>query len=106
MKELPPMTGKMQEAILLGLSQGDYERVASSFAGGFGLSQSAVSERFIERSAKALEEFETRSLKDLDLVALIMDAKHVAGKQLTVALGVTVDGEKGCVPEFLDQLTD
>ena len=94
MKELPPMTGKMQEAILLGLSQGDYERVASSFAGGFGLSQSAVSERFIERSAKALEEFETRSLEDLDLVALIMDAKHVAGKQLTVALGVTIDGKK------------
>ena len=36
MKELPPMTGKMQEALLLGLSQGDYERVASSFVGGSG----------------------------------------------------------------------
>jgi transposase-like protein len=35
-----------------------------------------------------------RSLEDLDLVALIMDAKHVAGKQFTVALGVTVDGKK------------
>ncbi len=94
MKELPEMSEKMQEAILLGLSQGDYERVASSFAGGFGLSQSAVSERFIERSAKALEEFETRSLEDLDLVALIMDAKHVAGKQMLVALGVTAGGRK------------
>ncbi|MCS3708311.1 hypothetical protein GGP62_003221 [Salinibacter ruber] len=57
MKDLPPMSDKMQEAVLLGLSQGDYERVASSFVGGFGLSQSAVSECFIERSAKALEEF-------------------------------------------------
>ena len=94
MKDLPPMSGKMQEAILLGLSQGDYERVASSFVGGFGLSQSAVSERFIERSAKALEEFESRSLEDLDLVALIMDAKHVAGKQMMVALGVTTGGKK------------
>ena len=94
MKELPPMTGKMQEALLLGLSQGDYERVASSFVGGFGLSQSAVSERFIERSAKALEEFETRSLEDLDLTALIVDAKHVAGKQMVVALGVTAGGRK------------
>jgi len=94
MKELPPMTGQMQEAILLGLSQGDYERVASRFVGGFGLSQSAVSEQFIERSAKALEEFETRSLEDLDLVALIMDAKHVAGKQMVVALGVTTGGRK------------
>ena len=94
MKDLPPMSGKMQEAILLGLSQNDYERVASSFVGGFGLSQSAVSERFIERSAKALEEFESRSLEDLDLVALIMDAKHVAGKQMMVALGVTAGGKK------------
>ncbi len=94
MKELPAMTEKMQEAILLGLSQNDYERAATSFAGGFGLSQSAVSERFIERSAKALEEFETRSLEDLDLVALIMDAKHVAGKQMLVALGVTAGGRK------------
>lgn len=94
MKELPPMTGKMMEAVLLGLSQGDYERVASSFVGGFGRSQSAVSERFIERSAKALEEFETRSLEDLDLVALIMDAKHVAGRQMMVALGVTAGGKK------------
>ncbi|MCS4044591.1 transposase-like protein [Salinibacter ruber] len=93
-KDLPPMSGKMQEAILLGLSQNDYERVASSFVGGFGLSQSAVSERFIERSAKALEEFESRSLEDLDLVALIMDAKHVAGKQMVVALGVTTGGKK------------
>ena len=94
MKELPGMARKMQEAILLGLSQNDYERVASRFADGFGLSQSAVSERFVERSAKALEEFETRSLENLDLVALIIDAKHVAGKQMLVALGVTADGQK------------
>lgn len=94
MKNLPPITKRMQEAILLGLSQNDYERVASRFAEGFGLSQSAVSERFIERSSKALEEFETRSLKDLDLVALIIDAKHVAGKQMMVALGVTLGGRK------------
>jgi hypothetical protein len=30
MKELPAMSEKMKEAVLLGLSQGDYERVASS----------------------------------------------------------------------------
>jgi putative transposase len=88
MKELPPMSEQMQEAVLLGLSQGDYERVASSFAGGFGLSQSAVSERFIERSAKALEEFETRSLEDVDLVALIIDATR-EGRQAD-------DGCSGC----------
>ena len=94
MKELPKMSDKMQEAILLGLSQNDYERVASKFVDGFGLSQSAVSERFIKRSAKALEEFESRSLEEVDLVAMIIDAKHVAGKQMVVALGVTEGGRK------------
>lgn len=94
MKEMPEMSDKMQEAILLGLSQNDYERVASKFVDGFGLSQSAVSERFIERSAKALEEFETRSLEKVDLAAMIIDAKHVAGKQMVVALGVTAGGQK------------
>jgi transposase-like protein len=94
MRELPPMSKKIREGVVLGLSQGDYERVASNFAGDFGLSQSTVSERFIERSAKALEEFETRSLEDFDFLALIVDGKHVAGKQMVVALGVTVGGRK------------
>lgn len=94
MREIPAMSDKMKEAILLGLSQSDYQRVASSFADGFGLSQSAVSEAFIERSAKALEAFESRSLEDVDLTAMIVDAKHVAGEQMVIALGVTARGRK------------
>lgn len=94
MRDLPAMSEKMKEAILLGLSQSDYQRVASSFADGFGLSQSAVSEAFIERSAKALEAFESRSLEDVDLTAMIVDAKHVAGEQMVIALGVTAHGRK------------
>ena len=35
------------KAILLGLSQGDYQEVASQFVDGFGLSQSSVSRRFL-----------------------------------------------------------
>ena len=53
---------ELVEAILLGLAQGDYERVASQFIDGFGLSQSSVSRRFQERAEKALREFEGRSL--------------------------------------------
>lgn len=94
MKELPAMSEKMQEAILLGLSQNDFERVASNFAGGFGLSQSAVSERFIERSAKALEEFESRSLEENNFLALWIDGKRVAGEHMIVCLGVTEKGYK------------
>ena len=33
-------------------------------------------------------------MEDLDFTALIIDAKHVAGKQMVVALGVTIEGRK------------
>ena len=59
--ELPDV---LAEASVLGLAQGDYERVANQFVGGFGLSQSSVSRQFQKRAQKALEEFESRSLKD------------------------------------------
>lgn len=73
--------------------------------GGFGLSQSAVSERPVERSARAIEGFETRSLEDLDLVALTIDAKHVAGKQMMGALGPATGGQD--IPlSFAEALTE
>ena len=38
---------EMVKAIVLGLSQGDYQEVASQFVDGFGLSQSSVSRQFL-----------------------------------------------------------
>ena len=46
MKSAEPAPGLMK-AILLGLSQGDYQEVAGQFVDGFGLSQSSVSRRFL-----------------------------------------------------------
>jgi putative transposase len=60
---------ELTDAILLGLSQGDYERVAGQFVDGFGLSQSSVSRRFQERAQKTLEEFEERSLEEENFLA-------------------------------------
>ena len=72
---------ELTDSILLGLSQGDYGRVASQFIDGFGLSQSSVSRRFQERAQQALEEFESRSLEEEDFLALWIDGKHMAGEQ-------------------------
>lgn len=94
LRELPAPDKQLQEAILLGLSEGDYERVAGAFADGFGLSQSSVSRRFQKRSAKALREFEERSLEHDDFVALWIDGKYLAGQQMVVCLGLTEGGEK------------
>ena len=94
MKRPMELSSQLEEAILLGLSQRDYERVASAFTDGFGLSQSMVSRRFQERSRKALEAFENRSLKEKDIVALIIDGKYLAKHQMVICLGVDSSGHK------------
>ena len=93
MKGAEPGPGLMK-AILLGLSQGDYQEVASQFVDGFGLSQSSVSRQFRERAQKALKEFENRSLEEENFLALWIDGKRVAGEQMIVCMGVTESGYK------------
>lgn len=94
MKRPVEVDRRLEEAILLGLSQRDYGRVASAFTDGFGLSQSVVSRRFQERSRKALEAFESRSLKEMDIVALVIDGKYLAKHQMVICLGVDSEGHK------------
>lgn len=94
MKRPVEINQRLEEAILLGLSQRDYGRVASAFLDGFGLSQSSVSRAFQERSRRALEAFERRSLKEKDFVALWIDGKYLAGQQVVICLGLTMDGRK------------
>jgi transposase-like protein len=85
---------ELTRAVLLGLSQGDYGRVASQFVDGFGLSQSSVSRQFQERAQQALEEFENRSLEEENFLALWIDGKRVAGEQMIICMGVTEKGYK------------
>jgi transposase-like protein len=85
---------RLYDHVLLGLATGDYERVASEFVDGFGLSQSSASRSFQERSRKALEAFERRSLSGYDFVGLWIDGKSQAKEQIVIALGLTMQGEK------------
>jgi transposase-like protein len=68
--------------------------VAGAFVDGFGLSQASVSRSFQERSRKALEAFEQRSLAKEDFIALWIDGKYLAGVQVVICLGLTMDGRK------------
>ena len=68
--------------------------MASQFVDGFGLSQSSVSRAFVERSRKALERFESRSLAEEDFVALWVDGKTLASEQIVLAMGLRLDGTK------------
>lgn len=94
MKAPLEVDSKMEEAIVLGLAQRDYGQVAGAFVEGFGLSQSSVSRAFQERSAGALAAFEERRLDTEDFVALWIDGKYLAGVQIVICLGLTMDGRK------------
>lgn len=94
LKEGLDIDEKLEKAILLGLSTRDYQSVAGNILGGFGLSQSSVSRAFQERSAKALEEFESRRFDAEDFIALWLDGKYLAQHQIVICLGLTEDGRK------------
>jgi len=85
---------RLERSILLGLSTRDYAGVSGSILEGFGLSQSSVSRNFQERSAKALEEFESRRLDTQKFIALWLDGKYLARHQIVICLGLTEDGHK------------
>jgi putative transposase len=94
LKELPEQKEEMVMSVLKGLSTRDYSQVASQLLDSFGLSASSISRHFIEQSSKAVEEFTSRSLKEQPYVALFIDGKHLAGEQMIIALGITMEGVK------------
>lgn len=94
LKNLPAPNEALMEKIILGISQGDYERVSKDCMESFGLSQSSVSKKFIEASGQALKEFQERDISQHDIIALLIDGKHLAKQQVIIALGITMEGEK------------
>lgn len=84
----------LRKRLLKGLSTRDYGEVASAFVDSFGLSQSSVSRRFVERSERALEQFEARRFDQERFLALWLDGKYLAKEQIVIALGLTEDGRK------------
>jgi transposase-like protein len=59
-----------------------------------GKSRSAVSRRFVERTEHSLAELMAAPLRDLDLVALMVDGVHFADHLCVVAMGIDVSGIK------------
>ena len=80
--------------LLHGLSTHKYHESSSLAAEVFGISASNLSKRFKRCSADKLKELQERSLKQYDIVAILIDAKRYADDGLMVSLGVTMDGHK------------
>ena len=88
----------MDEGLLLrmlkGIATRNYKTCAEAVPEAFGLSSSSVSRRYIKGTARKLAQFQERSLKEYDLVALFIDGKSFAKEEIIIALGVTLDGTK------------
>lgn len=80
--------------VINGISQGKYEHAALEAVETFGIKKSSISKKFIRASAKKLREFATRDLSRHDLVAIFIDGKYFADRDMVIALGVTLEGEK------------
>lgn len=80
--------------LLHGLSTHKYHESSTLTAEAFGISASNLSKKFKKCSGDKLEQLQTRSLKQHDIIAIFIDAKRYANDGIVVGIGVTIDGNK------------
>jgi transposase-like protein len=97
MADVDPLNRRVVEQMLVGVATRQYARSLEPVPATMtarGTSKSAVSRRFVAKTAAQLEAWRATPLDDLDLVALLIDGVHIADHCLVVALGIAGDGQK------------
>jgi transposase-like protein len=97
MAHADPLNRRVVEQMLVGVSTRQYARSLEPIGRDMtsrGTSKSAVSRRFVVQTTAQLEQWRSRSLADLDLVALLIDGLHVGDHCLVAALGIDATGQK------------
>lgn len=97
LREGDPLSARVAEQIVLGVSTRGYERSLEPVEpelGGRGASKSNASRALIDATTEKLADFVSGNLDDLDLVAMFVDGIEFAKHTVIVALGVTIDGTK------------
>lgn len=92
-----PLDRRVVEQMLVGVATRQYARSLEPLGPAMtsrGTSKSAVSRRFVARTAAQLAAWQSAPLDGLDLMALLIDGVHVSDHCLIVALGITADGQK------------
>jgi transposase-like protein len=92
-----PLDRRVVEQMLVGVATRQYARSLEPTGTEIrtrGTSKSAVSRRFVAKTARQLEAWRSAPLDALDLVALILDGVHVGEHCLVVALGIDATGQK------------
>jgi transposase-like protein len=93
LQNLPAPNDDLLQQMVSGLSMRDYASVVSHLTDSFGTSKSTLSREFIKESEALLEAFEKRQFEET-YVAMFVDGKYLAGSQILIAVGVTVEGQK------------
>lgn len=97
LREGDPLSARVAEQIVLGVSTRGYERSLEpieSELGGRGASKSNASRALIDATTEKLAAFVSRKLDNVDVVAMFIDGIEFAGHAVIIALGVTIDGTK------------
>src|SRR4029453_5936866 len=97
MADSDPLNRRVVEQMLVGVATRRYARSLEPVPATMrsrGTSKSAVSRRFVAKTAAQLAAWQTASLEALDLVGLIIDGVHIGEHCLIVALGIAADGQK------------
>jgi len=94
-----PLSAIVLERMLAGVSCRRYGRVQEPVGEQVeqqarGISKSAISRTFIERTREALSELMARRLDDVRPAVLMLDGIELKGRTCVVALGITSDGVK------------
>jgi hypothetical protein len=97
MAAVDPLNRRVVEQMLVGVATRRYARSLEPVPTTMrsrGTSKSAVSRRFVTKTAAQLAAWQTASLESLDLVGLLIDGVHIGEHCLIVALGIAADGQK------------
>ena len=88
------MEGSVAKEVICGVSMRDYERAVDGLCDGYGIQRSSVSRHWKAVSAARLAEFLERPLRELDLVAVLIDGIEFHEQLLVVAMGIDSQGKK------------
>jgi putative transposase len=92
-----PLNRRVVEQMLIGVATRQYARSLDPLPSTMttrGASKSAVSRRFVAKTAAQLAAWRSTSLDALDLVALLLDGVHIGEHCIVVALGIDPTGRK------------
>ena len=97
MADVDPLNRRVVEQMLVGVATRRYARSLEPVPATMrsrGTSKSAVSRRFVAKTAAQLAAWQTAALDAMDLVGLLIDGVHIGEHCLIVALGIAADGQK------------